>query len=303
MQLLKRYRAFSILQKMLYVNIGKLYKTAAATAIRQGLYGGSKFGIAVASAYLLLSRKQILFLMTIPQWQSRTELLLGSEKLTALRDKHVLVAGLGGVGAMAAEQLCRAGIGKLTIIDGDTVHASNRNRQLAALKSTEGTPKTEVMARRLLDINPALQLNVLHEYIRDERTTEILSLGYDYVVDAIDTLSPKVYLLFICTRLGLPVVSSMGAGGKFDPAQVTVADIDDSYNCKLAYYMRKRLHKMGVRTGIKVVFSPEVVERSAVVLQEGESNKKSNVGTISYMPAVFGCYCASVVIRDLLTQN
>jgi tRNA threonylcarbamoyladenosine dehydratase len=238
--------------------------------------------------------------MPAQQWLSRTILLIGQEKLTVLSKKHVLIAGLGGVGAMAAEQICRAGIGMITIIDCDTVHSSNRNRQLPALKSTEGIAKTEVMAKRLLDINPDLKLTVMNEYIRDERTIEILKQGYDYVVDAIDTLSPKVFLLYHCVQLGMPVVSSMGAGGKFDPSLVTVADMDDSYNCKLAYYMRKRLHKLGVRNGIKVVFSPEVVDRSSVVLQEGESNKKSNVGTISYMPAVFGCFCASVVIREFL---
>lgn len=238
--------------------------------------------------------------MSTTHWLSRTELLIGNDKLSVLRNKHVLITGLGGVGAMAAEQICRAGVGRMTIIDGDTVHPSNRNRQLPALKSTEGKAKTGVMASRLLDINPALNLTVIHEYIRDERTVEILKQGYDYVVDAIDTLSPKVYLLHACVELGLPVVSSMGAGGKFDPGQVTVADLDDSYNCKLAYYMRKRLHKLGIYKGIKVVFSPEVVDRSAVILQEGETNKKSNVGTISYMPAVFGCFMASVVIRDLL---
>ncbi len=238
--------------------------------------------------------------MTIPAWLSRTELLTGKEKLKLLRSKHVLIAGMGGVGAMAAEQVCRAGIGEITIIDGDTVHSSNRNRQLPALKSTEGIAKTEVMAKRLLDINPDLKLTVINEYIKDDRTIEILEQGYDYVVDAIDTLSPKVFFLFHCVRLNLPVVSSMGAGGKYDPMQVQVADINDSYNCKLAYYIRKRLHKMGVWKGIKVIFSPEVVDRNSVILQEGESNKKSNVGTISYMPAIFGCFCASVVIRDLI---
>ncbi len=241
--------------------------------------------------------------MSVPQWLSRTELLIGSKKIAALSEKHVLVAGLGGVGAMAAEQICRAGVGIMTIIDGDTVHTSNRNRQLPALKSTEGVAKTEVMARRLLDINPELKLTVLHEYIKDDRTIEILGKGYDYVVDAIDTLSPKVFLLYNCVQLGLPLVSSMGAGGKFDLMQIRVADIDESYNCKLAYYIRKRLHSKGVWKGFKVVFSPEIVERSSVILQEGESNKKSNVGTISYMPAVFGCYCASVVLRDLLNVS
>jgi len=240
--------------------------------------------------------------MTVPQWLTRTELLIGAEAVEKLRHKHVLVCGLGGVGAMAAEQICRAGIGHLTIVDGDTVHPSNRNRQLPALMSTEGVHKTEVMRRRLLDINPHLQLTIINEYIRDQRLIDILEHSYDYVIDAIDTLSPKVYLLFHAHRLGLPVVSSMGAGGKFDPGLVQVADLDDSHTCKLAYYMRKRLHKLGVWNGIKVVFSSEVVSRKAVTLSEGEINKKSTVGTISYMPAVFGCFCASVVIRDLLEK-
>lgn len=240
--------------------------------------------------------------MSIPQWQTRTELLIGAESLKSLAHKHVLICGLGGVGAMAAEQVCRAGIGYMTIVDGDTVHPSNRNRQLPALISTDGVHKTEVMRRRLLDINPHLELTIINEYIRDQRMVDLLEKGYDYVIDAIDTLSPKVYLLFHAHRLGLPVVSSMGAGGKFDPGLVQVADLDDSYTCKLAYYMRKRLHKLGVRKGIKVVFSPEVVSRESVALSAGEVNKKSTVGTISYMPAVFGCFCASVVIRDLLEK-
>lgn len=226
--------------------------------------------------------------------------MLGHESMNLLAQKHVLVCGLGGVGAVAAEQICRAGIGRLTIVDGDTVHPSNRNRQLPALLSTEGIAKSEVMRTRLLDINPHLQLTVINEYIKDQRLVDVLEQGYDYVVDAIDTLSPKVYLLYHAHRLGLPVVSSMGAGGKLDPALVQVADLDDSNTCKLAYYMRKHLHKLGVWKGIKVVFSPEVVSRQAVALSEGEINKKSTVGTISYMPAVFGCFCASVVIRDLL---
>jgi tRNA A37 threonylcarbamoyladenosine dehydratase len=238
--------------------------------------------------------------MSSPSWQTRTELLIGKENLSLLREKHILVAGLGGVGAMAAEQLCRAGIGHLTIVDGDTVHPSNRNRQIPALISTEGKAKTAVMSERLWDINPSVQLTVINEYIKDQRMIDILGQGYDYVVDAIDTLSPKVYLLYHACRLGLPVVSSMGAGGKFDPGLVQVSDLDDSYNCRLAYYMRKRLHKLGIRTGIKVVFSPEVVSRHSVKLSAGEINKKSTVGTISYMPAVFGCFCAATVIRDVI---
>jgi tRNA A37 threonylcarbamoyladenosine dehydratase len=234
-------------------------------------------------------------------WLIRTELLLGKEKLEILKKAHILVVGLGGVGAYTAEQLCRAGIGKMTIVDGDVINSSNRNRQLAALSSLEGKHKAVIMANRLLDINPHLQLETITEYIKDERLTEIIhSHNFDYVVDAIDTLSPKVMLMYHCVQLGIPIISSMGSGGKLDPTQITVADIDESHTCRLAYYIRKQLHTMGVWKGIKVVFSPELVDRSSVVLQEGESNKKSNVGTISYMPAMFGCFCASVVVRDLL---
>lgn len=240
--------------------------------------------------------------MTAEHWLSRTELLIGQEQIDLLKEKHVLICGLGGVGAMVAEQLCRAGIGKLTIVDGDVVTKTNLNRQLPALNSTIGKPKIDVVKNRLFDINPELELIAINEYIKDERMIEILEKGYDYVVDAIDTLSPKVYLLYHSHRLGLPTVSSMGAGGKHHPEQIKIADISESYFCKLAYYIRKRLHKLGVYKGIKVVFSPEPVEREAIKLSEGEFNKKSTVGTISFMPAAFGIFCASVVINDFLNQ-
>jgi tRNA A37 threonylcarbamoyladenosine dehydratase len=214
----------------------------------------------------------------------------------------VLVAGLGGVGAYAAEQLVRAGVGQLTVVDGDKVNPTNRNRQLPALISTTGRPKTEVMAERLLDINPDLKLTVIQEYIKDQRMIDILETGYNYVVDAIDTLSPKVYLIYHTMRLGMPLISSMGAGGKFDPSQVKIVDISQTNNCKLAYYMRKRLHKLGIWSGFKAVFSPEEVSRQSVELSEGEINKKSTVGTISYMPAIFGCFCAAGVLEDLLKK-
>ena len=210
------------------------------------------------------------------------------------------MVGLGGVGAYAAEQLCRAGIGKITLVDGDVVEHSNRNRQLPALISNVGKPKAEILAARFLDINPDLQLTVVNDYIRDEKTIELLkSQPFDYVVDAIDTLSPKVFLIYHSLQLGLKVVSSMGAGGKLDPHKVEVADISKSYNCKLAKMLRKRLSRMGVKKGMKVVFSSEEVDENAVRLEEGE-NKKSTVGTISYMPPVFGCFVSSVVIRDLI---
>lgn len=234
------------------------------------------------------------------EWKSRTTLLVGESGIEKFNHARVLVAGLGGVGAQAAEQLCRAGVGHLTIVDGDFIHPTNRNRQLAALVSTEGLSKTDVMSRRLLDINPQLSLTIIQEYIKDERLVEVLDGNYDYVVDAIDTLSPKVSLLFNAVQMGIPIVSSMGSGGKLNPGLVKIADLDDTYNCRLAYYIRKRLHTMGIWKGIKVVFSPETVSRIAVRISDGEMNKKSTVGTISYMPAVFGCFCASAVIRDLI---
>lgn len=233
-------------------------------------------------------------------WQARTRLLVGDDNIEKLRNANILVAGLGGVGAYAAEQLVRAGIGSMTIVDGDIVHLTNRNRQLPALVSTTGRPKTEVMQERLLDINPDLKLTLVQEYIKDQRMIDILETGFDYVVDAIDTLSPKVYLIYHTMRLGMPLISSMGAGGKFDPSMVKIADISETNNCKLAYYMRKRLHKLGIWEGFKAVYSPEEVSRSAIELSEGELNKKSTVGTISYMPAIFGCFCAAGVVTDLV---
>lgn len=235
-------------------------------------------------------------------WLQRTEILLGAENLDKLKKARVLVAGLGGVGAYAVEQLARAGIGHLTIIDGDVVQPSNRNRQLPALCSTQGFPKSQVMADRLRDINPEISLTVLQEFIRDERIPEILSDDYDYVVDAIDTLSPKVFLIVNALQRQLPLISSLGAGGKLDPSLIRVADISKSYNCNLARMVRKRLTKFGIRSGFKVVFSPELVDKDVIILTEGEQNKKTTVGTISYFPAMFGCYLASEVIRDIVDR-
>ncbi|MBN2683317.1 MAG: tRNA threonylcarbamoyladenosine dehydratase [Bacteroidales bacterium] len=232
-------------------------------------------------------------------WLSRTELLIGKDKLDILQNSHVLVVGLGGVGAYAAEQLCRAGIGEMTIVDGDKIESGNRNRQLPALLSTEGKEKALVMADRLMQINPNLKLHVINEYIKEERMIEILDHPYSYIVDAIDTLAPKVFLIFRSLSKNLPIVSSMGSGGKLDPTLVQVTDISKSFNCNLARMLRKRLHKLKVYEGVKVVFSPEKVIESSIIICEGE-NKKSTVGTISYLPPVFGCVCASVVIRDLI---
>ena len=239
----------------------------------------------------------------IPEWQSRTKLLLGSEALKVLRTSHVLVVGLGGVGAYAAEMLCRAGIGKLTIADGDKVQASNRNRQLIALHSTTGKDKTDLMAERLMEINPELEVIAINEFLHSENIERLLEEKFDYVIDAIDTLSPKVFLIHRTLLKGYPIVSSMGSGGKIDPLRVQVSDISESHTCKLAYNIRKQLHRLGVRNGFKVVFSPEVVSRDSVQVINGERNKRSTVGTISYMPPVFGCVMASVVIRDLISEG
>jgi len=236
------------------------------------------------------------------KWLQRTELLVGEEGIEKLKNAHVLVVGLGGVGAYAAEQICRAGVGTMSLVDGDVVEETNRNRQLPALKSNEGRPKAEILAERFRDINPEIQLHIHNHYLVDDEITNLLSAHqYDYVVDAIDTLSPKTFLILKTLNAGYPLVSSMGAGGKVDPSLVSVADISKTYNCALARKLRKRLGKMGVYKGFKVVFSTELVDSEKVIEEEGR-NKASTVGTISYMPPVFGCFCASVVIRGLLSK-
>lgn len=236
------------------------------------------------------------------EWQERTRLLLGDEGFEKLNSSHVLVVGLGGVGGYVAEQLTRAGIGELTIVDGDVVSQSNMNRQLLALQSTQGKPKAEVMAARLRDINPDIKLHVVNQFMKDQALIDLISQPYDFVVDAIDTVSPKVFLLYYAVQNNQRIVSCMGAGGKMHPDKIEIADIDKSHHCHLAFYIRKKLHKLGIRTGIKVVFSPEPVSKSAVIEEESQ-NKASNVGTISYMPAAFGCFCASVVINGLLEKT
>lgn len=240
--------------------------------------------------------------MNSENWQERTELLIGKEKVKKLKCSHVLVVGLGGVGAYAAESLCRAGIGEMTIIDGDLLHPSNKNRQLAALESTMNKPKAKIVGKRLLDINPDLRLNIIQEYIEDDRMIEILDKPFDYVVDAIDTLSPKVLLIYHSLQKGLKIVSSLGAGARLDPTKVTIKDISKSYNCRLGLFLRKRLRKLGISKGFKVVFSEDRADENAVIVDEPGENKKSTVGTISYMPPIYGCFCASVVIRDLIEK-
>lgn len=234
------------------------------------------------------------------EWQQRTELLLGKERMEHLRNSHVLVVGLGGVGAYAAEMICRAGVGKMTIVDADTVQPSNINRQLPALHSVIGRPKAEVLAERFKDINPDLDLTVLPIYLKDEAIPQLLdSAKFDFIVDAIDTVAPKCYLIYNALKRGLKIVSSMGAGAKSDITQVRFADLWDTYHCGLSKAVRKRLQKMGMKRKLPVVFSTEQADTNAVILIDDEQNKKSTTGTVSYMPAVFGCYLAEYVIRKI----
>ena len=235
-------------------------------------------------------------------WLERTELLLGGEKLDMLRRARVLVVGVGGVGAYAAEMIARAGVGHMTIADADCVSESNINRQLVALHSTIGRPKCEILAERLRDINPDIELTIVNRFIKDNETDELLdSAPFDYVVDAIDTLSPKLALIKGSLDRGIPLVSSMGAGAKTDPTLMEIKDIAKTHHCPLAHMLRKRLHKIGIKRGFWAVFSPEPVREGAMILCE-EQNKKSNVGTISYIPALFGIGCASVVVRSLVGE-
>jgi tRNA A37 threonylcarbamoyladenosine dehydratase len=239
--------------------------------------------------------------MKNPHWMQRTEMLLGEDLLQSLTQKHVLVVGLGGVGGICAEMIARSGVGTLTIIDADTVDPTNRNRQIIALKSNEQQLKTEVLAQRLLDINPELVLHIKTIFVDETTIDDILqNQHFDFAVDCIDTLASKVLFIEACVKNKLPLVSSMGAGGKIDPSQIKVADISKSYNCMLAQEVRKRLRKVRISKGFKVVFSPEYIDKSKVKVVENMQNKKSVIGTISYMPAMFGCTCASVVIRELI---
>ena len=236
------------------------------------------------------------------EWLERTSLLLGDEKLKKLQNANVLVVGLGGVGAYAAEMIARSGVGRMTIADADTVSPTNINRQLIALHSTIGKEKSELMADRLRDINPEIELTVVNRFIKDDETDALLdSDKFDYVVDAIDTLSPKLALIKGCLDRNIPLVSSMGAGAKTDPTKMEIYDIAKTHHCPLAHMLRKRLHKIGIRSGFRAVFSPEPVREGAMILCE-EQNKKSNTGTISYIPALFGIGCASVVIRGLIDE-
>jgi tRNA threonylcarbamoyladenosine dehydratase len=237
-------------------------------------------------------------------WLSRTTLLVGSGGVKQLNKAHVLVVGLGGVGSFAAEFIARAGIGEMTIVDGDVVDPSNRNRQLPALATTHGVSKAEWMKERLLAINPELILHVRYDFLTPDKAEEICNAAkYDYVMDCIDSITPKLYLIASAKKCGLNIVSSMGAGGKMDPTRIKVADLYDTYTDHFALVIRKRLKKKGVYRGLITVFSDEPAVKESLMMTDGSNFKRSAYGTISYIPAAFGGVCASVVIRGLLGQK
>ena len=238
--------------------------------------------------------------MTDISWLGRTSLLIGEEKVLQLTKKHVMVVGMGGVGSFAAEFICRSGIGKMTIIDGDVVDPTNRNRQLPALATNHGVSKADIMAERLKAINPELELIVVKEFINPEMVEKILAFEPDYIVDAIDSITPQLTFLRMAYEKKIPLVSSMGAGAKLDPTKLKVIDISKTYNCPFAQQVRKNLKKHHIYRGIKTVFSPEEPIKESLMLTDGKNFKKSAYGTISYLPATFGAVAASVVIRDLI---
>jgi tRNA A37 threonylcarbamoyladenosine dehydratase len=230
---------------------------------------------------------------------SRTALLLGDEAISRLTAARVLVAGIGGVGSFAVEALARAGVGSLTLVDSDTVHPSNINRQLHALTTTVGQPKVGVMAERLLQINPGLQVTPLQELITPDNVSSLLEPGYDLVLDAIDSFSAKLALLQSCVERRIPVISSMGAAGKLDPTRVQIADIAESQGCRLARKLRKELRRGGISSGVTVIYSDEPCCLERLGEPEAEGDRRP-LGTISYLPATFGLFMASAAIKRLL---
>jgi tRNA A37 threonylcarbamoyladenosine dehydratase len=234
------------------------------------------------------------------KWQERAALLFKEEGLETLKNARVLVVGLGGVGSFAAEFLARAGVGHLTIVDGDVVDITNINRQLPALHSTVGMPKVHVVGDRLMDINPELQLTRIEEFLSPDRAFELVTPDFDYVLDCIDSITPKLNLLIAAKRKGVKVISNMGAGGKYVAAKVKVRDISKTEYCPLAKTIRKRLKKNGITSGIKAVYSVEMPDETSLKMTDGTNFKKSFYGTNSWMPCLFGLHAAETVVRHLL---
>jgi tRNA threonylcarbamoyladenosine dehydratase len=238
-------------------------------------------------------------------WLERTELILGKEEIDRLKNSHVLIVGLGGIGSFAGEFIARAGIGTITLIDGDSFDPTNKNRQLTALDSTVGRNKAVVLAERIRDINRDAKLNVIEEFVLPERVWEILQeYKPDYVMDCIDSVTPKLEWVIAAKRLKIKIITSLGAGGKTDPSRVQVSNLDKSHNCKLGHYLKKRLRAKNVEyKGIRCVFSSELQQKESLKMTDGSNYKRSFYGTVSYMPALFGLMAAADVIRYLGEGN
>ncbi len=237
------------------------------------------------------------------KWLERTELLVKKEGIEKLQKSTVLVVGLGGVGSFAAEFLARAGIGNLSIVDGDVIDVTNINRQLPALHTTIGKLKAQLVEERLKEINPKINLTVISKFLSPTDAYEIVDNKYDYVLDCIDSIQPKVQLLIACKRKKVKTISAMGAGGKMDPSKVKVRDISKTRDCTLARVIKKELKKHKIHKGIRCVFSSEIQDKNSVFITDGSDFKKSFYGTISYMPAIFGLYAAAEVVQKITSQR
>ena len=227
-------------------------------------------------------------------WQERSALLLGQAGLEKLQKAHVAVFGVGGVGGACAEALVRAGIGELTLFDPDGVSINNINRQLIALHSVVGQPKVEVCAKRFLDINPQLNLHLQPVFYSAENADMYPLSAYDYVVDAIDTVSSKLLMIQLAHEQQVPIISSMGTGNKLDPSRLEIADIQKTSVCPLARVMRRELKKRGIQH-LTVVYSQEEPLKAVADTEFG----RHSPGSISFVPPVAGYLLASRVIRDL----
>ncbi len=236
------------------------------------------------------------------KWQERAALLFKEEGLNKLKNSNVLVVGLGGVGSFAAEFLARAGVGNMTIVDGDIVDITNINRQLPALHSTVGQPKVKIVGDRLMDINPELNLTRVEEFLSPERAIEIVQPDFDYVLDCIDSVTPKLNLIVAAKRKKVKVISNMGAGGKLLSDKIVVKDISKTEVCPLAKNIRKRLKKEGISSGVKAVFSLEHPDETSLKTTDGTNFKKSFYGTNSWMPALFGLHAAETVVKYLIKE-
>lgn len=239
------------------------------------------------------------------KWLERTALLYSEEKIEKLQNSHVLIVGLGGIGSFAAEFIARAGVGTMTIIDGDVFDPTNKNRQLTALDSTIGKNKAFVLSERLMEINPKLKLNVVQEFVLPDRVWELLEeYKPDYVMDCIDSVTPKLEWIIACKRLKIKIITHLGAGGKIDPSKVKISKLENTHNCKLGAHIKKRMKRKQISLrGIKAVFSEELQRKESLKMTDGTNFKKSFYGTISYMPALFGLMGAAEVIQFLTEER